>query len=96
MYTKKLNTTSLTTTIFDLSSIVYSASEIPEYRLPWKAVRWEIEQMMEHGRGRVRLEYGRRLYSPKAAGGRPGDFTLKASKLLLLTLYFNCTFKYVV
>jgi len=56
---------------------VYSASEIPEYRLPWRAVRWEIEQMVEHGRGGVRLEYGRRLYSPSAGGGRPGDMTLK-------------------
>ncbi|XP_025414700.1 dihydropyrimidine dehydrogenase [NADP(+)] isoform X2 [Sipha flava] len=54
-----------------------SASEIPEYRLPWKAVRWEIEQMVEYGRGGVRLDYGRRLYSAKAPGGRPGDFTLK-------------------
>lgn len=56
---------------------VYSASEIPEYRLPWRAVRWEIEQMVKHGRGGVRLEYGRRLYSPSASGGRPGDMTLK-------------------
>lgn len=33
--------------------------------------------MVEHGRGGVRLEYGRRLYSPSAGGGRPGDMTLK-------------------
>lgn len=57
--------------------MLYSASEIPEYRLPWRAVRWEIEQMVEHGRGGVRIEYGRRLYSATADGGRPGDFTLK-------------------
>ncbi|XP_026816889.1 dihydropyrimidine dehydrogenase [NADP(+)] [Rhopalosiphum maidis] len=54
-----------------------SASEIPEYRLPWRAVRWEIEQMVEHGRGGVRLEYGRRLYSSSAGDSRPGDITLK-------------------
>jgi len=54
-----------------------SASEIPEYRLPWRAVRWEIEQMIEHGRGGVRLEYGRRLYSSSADDSRPGDITLK-------------------
>ncbi|XP_022182624.1 dihydropyrimidine dehydrogenase [NADP(+)] [Myzus persicae] len=54
-----------------------SASEIPEYRLPWRAVRWEIEQMVEHGRGGVRLEYGRRLFSSSAGDSRPGDITLK-------------------
>ncbi|VVC41510.1 Hypothetical protein CINCED_3A005819 [Cinara cedri] len=54
-----------------------SASEIPEYRLPWRAVRWEIDQMVEHGRGNVRLEYGRRLFSATADDGKAGDFTLK-------------------
>lgn len=56
---------------------VYSASEIPEYRLPWRAVRWEIEQMVEHGRGGVHLEYGRRLYSSSGGDSKPGDITLK-------------------
>lgn len=35
--------------------------------------------MVEHGRGNVRLEYGRRLFSAAADGGRAGDFTLKVS-----------------
>lgn len=56
-----------------------SASEIPEYRLPWKAVRWEIEQLVEHGRGGVHLEYGRRLFSPMINDGRTGDFVLQVS-----------------
>lgn len=63
----------------------YSAAEIPEYRLPWRAVRWEIEQMVEHGRGNVRLEYGRRLYSDTAEDSRPGDFTLKVPIILYFT-----------
>lgn len=33
--------------------------------------------MVEHGRGRVQLQYGRRLFSAKATGGKDGDFTLK-------------------
>jgi len=64
---------------------VYSASEIPEYRLPWRAVRWEIEQMVEHGRGGVRIEYGRRLFSSSAGNSRPGDITLKVRTLICRT-----------
>lgn len=33
--------------------------------------------MVQHGRGRVQLEYGRRLFSTTASGGKDGDFTLK-------------------
>lgn len=53
-----------------------SASEIPEYRLPADAVRWEVEQMVRHGRGGVRVQYGRRL--------GVGDLTLKVSSIVLL------------
>lgn len=38
--------------------------------------------MVEHGRGNVKLEYGRRLYSATAEGGQPGDFTLKVNIIL--------------
>lgn len=68
---------------------VYSASEIPEYRLPWRAVRWEIDQMVEHGRGGVRLEYGRRLFSPTAAGSKPGDITLKVRTIMTLLIGYQ-------
>lgn len=33
--------------------------------------------MVNYGRGSVRLEYGRRLFSATTDKGREGDFTLK-------------------
>lgn len=41
--------------------------------------------MIDHGRGNVRLEYGRRLFSATAAGGKPGDFTLKVCVCMCCT-----------
>ncbi|XP_050426621.1 dihydropyrimidine dehydrogenase [NADP(+)] [Adelges cooleyi] len=43
-----------------------STTEIPQYRLPFQAVQWEIEQLLklkepDSGRPRVRIEYGRKL-----------------------------------
>lgn len=43
--------------------------------------------MVEHGRGNVRLEYGRRLFSTGTDGSRTGDFTLKVSIYVYRVMY---------
>lgn len=42
--------------------------------------------MIEHGRGSIRLEYGRRLFSNTASNRQVGDFTLKVCIHLLLLI----------
>jgi len=45
--------------------------------------------MVEHGRGGVRLEYGRRLFSSSAEDSKPGDITLKVH----IPIYYTYTVK---